>query len=53
MLTRGIEDVRSFPEMLDAISAQYEAAAVYGLRSPEEATARAIERIKELQAWYE
>lgn len=52
-LTRGIEDVRSFPEMLDAIAAQYEAAAVYGVRSPEEATARAIERMKELQAWYE
>ncbi|GIV60513.1 MAG: hypothetical protein KatS3mg043_1602 [Rhodothermaceae bacterium] len=36
--TRGVDDVSALPEILDALARQFEAAAVYGVRSPEEAT---------------
>ncbi len=49
--TRGVEGVSGFPEMLDAIAQQFEAAAVYGVRTPAEATLRAIQRIRIIQAW--
>ncbi len=49
--TRGVEGVRSFPEILDAIAQQFEAAAVYGIRSPGEATRLAIQRIGVIEAW--
>lgn len=51
--TRGVEDVEGFAELLDAIAQQFEAASVYGVRSPAEATRRAIERIGVIQAWNE
>ena len=49
--TVGVENVESFAEMLDAIAQQFEAAAVYGARSPAEATRRAVERIRVIQEW--
>lgn len=49
--TVGVENVESFAEMLDAIAQQFEAAAVYGVRSPAEATRRAVERIRVIQEW--
>jgi multiple sugar transport system substrate-binding protein len=49
--TVGIEEVGSFAEMMDAIAQQFEAAAVYGVRSPAEATRRAVERIHVIQEW--
>lgn len=51
MRTRGVEDVEGFPELLDAIAQQFEAASVYGAHSPEEATRRARERIRVLLEW--
>lgn len=49
--TRGVDAVGSLPEMLDAIAQQFEAAAVYGVRSPAEATAEAEERIRLIHDW--
>jgi len=49
--TRGVEAVSSLPEVLDAVARQFEAASVYGVRSPAEATRRAIKRILVLQDW--
>ena len=46
-----VPDYTGFPEMLDAIAQQFEAAAVYGVRTPAEATLRAIQRIRIIQAW--
>lgn len=49
--TGGVENVEGFAELLDAIAQQFEATAVYGVRSPAEATRQAIERIRVIQAW--
>ncbi len=49
--TVGIEEVGSFAEMLDAIAQQFEASAVYGVRSPADATRRAIDRMRVIQEW--
>ncbi|RMF61435.1 MAG: sugar ABC transporter substrate-binding protein, partial [Bacteroidetes bacterium] len=49
--TRGVDDVSALPEILDALARQFEAAAVYGVRSPEEATRRALERIRLILEW--
>ncbi len=49
--TRGVDSVPSFQEILDAVAQQYEAAAVYGVRSPREATHEAIERIRMIHEW--
>jgi len=50
-LTTGVEGVPGFAELLDAIAQQFEAASVYGIRSPSEATRRAIARIRVIQEW--
>ncbi len=49
--TRGVDAVPSFQEILDALAQEYEAAAVYGVRSPSEATEEAIERIRLIHEW--
>ena len=49
--TVGVEEVGSFAEMLDAIAQQFEAASVYGVRSPAEGTRREVERIRVIQEW--
>ena len=49
--TRGVDAVSSLTEVLDAIAQQYEAAAVYGVRSPAEATREAVERIRLIHEW--
>jgi multiple sugar transport system substrate-binding protein len=49
--TRGVDGVSDLKEILDAIARQFEAAAVYGVRSPQEATARASSRIRMIREW--
>jgi len=49
--TRGVDAVESLQEVLDAIAQQFEAAAVYAVRTPEEATAAAVERIEVIHEW--
>ena len=48
---RGVDAVDSIQEILDAIAHQFEAAAVYGTRTPEEATRKALERIRVIIEW--
>ena len=49
--TRGVDAVRDFQEILDAIAQEYEAAAVYRVRSPEEGAAAALERMRMIHEW--
>ena len=49
--TRGVDAVPSFQEILDAIAQEYDAAAVYRVRSPAEATEEAVERIRIIHEW--
>ena len=49
--TRGVDDVASLQEVLDAIAQQFEAAAVYDVRTPREATRQAVERIRLIHEW--
>jgi multiple sugar transport system substrate-binding protein len=49
--TRGVDAVPSFQEILDAVAQQYEAAAVYGVRSPSDAATAAIDRIRLIHEW--
>lgn len=49
--TRGEDGVGSLQEILDAIAQQFEAAAVYRVYSPEEATRRALARIRLIHEW--
>ncbi len=48
--TRGVDDVASLQEVLDAVAQQFEAA-VYDVRTPREATQRAVERIRVIHEW--
>ncbi len=48
---KGEDAVGSMQEMLDAIARQFEAAAVYGVVSPAEATRRALARIEVIHEW--
>jgi multiple sugar transport system substrate-binding protein len=48
--TRGVDDVESLQEVLDAVAQQFEAA-VYDVRTPREATEQAVERIELIHAW--
>ncbi len=48
---RGVDSVPSIQEMLDAVAHQFEAAAVYGVVSPAEATKEALERIEMIIEW--
>jgi multiple sugar transport system substrate-binding protein len=49
--TRGEDGVGSLQEILDAIAQQFEAAAVYRVYSPEEATRRTLARIQLIHNW--
>jgi len=49
--TRGVDSVPSFQEMLDAIAQEFEASAVYGVRTPRESTLGAIRRINMIHEW--
>jgi multiple sugar transport system substrate-binding protein len=49
--TRGVDGVRDFKEILDAVSRYYERASVYGMMTPEEATDEMIEAIKVIREW--
>ncbi len=49
--TRGVDGVESLQEVLDAVAQQFEAAAVYAVRTPEEATEAAVARIKLIHEW--
>lgn len=49
--TRGVDAVSSFQEILDALAQQYEAASVYRVRTPREATLEAVERINMIHEW--
>ncbi|HLA63203.1 MAG TPA: extracellular solute-binding protein, partial [Rhodothermales bacterium] len=48
--TRGVDAVRSLPEILDAVAQSYERA-IYGAETPTEAVASAERRIRTIQAW--
>jgi len=49
--SRGVDSISSLQELLDAVAQQFEAGAVYGVRSPEEATRRMIARMKLIREW--
>ena len=49
--TRGVDAVPAFQEILDAIAQEYEAAAVYRVRTPDEATEKVVERIQVIHEW--
>ncbi len=51
VFTRGVDEVADLKEILDAISQEYEAAAVYGRRSPEEAVRNAARRASVIIEW--
>ena len=48
--TRGVDAVPSLPETLDAVAQSFERA-VYGVETPDEAVASALDRIETIQAW--
>lgn len=49
--TRGVDSVRDFKEILDAVSRYYEKAAVYGKMTPDDATRDLISAIEILREW--
>jgi multiple sugar transport system substrate-binding protein len=49
--TRGVDGVSDLKEILDALARQFEAASVYRVRTPEEATRRAVARIQVIRKW--
>ncbi len=49
--TRSVDAAPDLKEIFDAISQEYEASAVYGRKSPEEATKSAQQRIKVIVDW--
>lgn len=49
--TRGVDAVPAFQEILDAIAQEFEAASVYGVRTPAEAGRKAQERIEMIHEW--
>ncbi|HEX7070982.1 MAG TPA: extracellular solute-binding protein [Rhodothermales bacterium] len=49
--TRSVDAVSAFQEVLDALAQEFEAASVYGVRSPAESYARAAERIDVIHEW--
>ena len=49
--TRGMDAVPDLREILDAISQEYEACAVYGRKSPVEAIRDAAERTRVIIRW--
>jgi multiple sugar transport system substrate-binding protein len=51
LYTRGVDAVADLKEILDAVSQEYEAAAVYGRRTPEEAIQNAARRAEVIIEW--
>jgi len=51
LYTRSVDEVADLKEILDALSQEYEAAAVYGRRSPAEAIHRAARRAELIIEW--
>lgn len=49
--TRGVDGVRDFKEILDAVSRYYEKSSVYGKITPEDATHDMVEAIEILREW--
>jgi multiple sugar transport system substrate-binding protein len=49
--TRGVDGVKDFKEILDAVSRYYERTSVYGVLSPEKATEEMIEAIEVIREW--
>ncbi len=49
--TRGIDSGVEMKEIFDAISREFEACAVYGVKSPEEAVRNLIKRSKIILEW--
>jgi multiple sugar transport system substrate-binding protein len=50
--TRGVDGVSDLKEILDAIARQFEAVSVFGVRTPEEGTRRAMARIRMIREWH-
>ncbi len=49
--TRSVDSVPDLKELLDAIAQEFEAAAVYRVRTPSEATRRALRRMQMILDW--
>jgi len=49
--TRSVDSAPDLKEILDAFAQEFEAAAVFGVRSPAEATRRALRRIQMILDW--
>lgn len=49
--TRGVDGVRDFKEVLDAVGRYYEKSSVYGVLSPQQATQEMIEAIRVIREW--
>jgi multiple sugar transport system substrate-binding protein len=49
--TRGVDGVADLKEIFDAISQEYEACAIYGRRTPQEAIKRAVKRVQVIRKW--
>ncbi len=49
--SRGVGHLRAFPEIMDALAQQFEAASVFGVISPQEGTQRAVSRIRAIENW--
>jgi multiple sugar transport system substrate-binding protein len=49
--TRSVDEVADLKEILDALSQEYEAAAVYGRRSPADAVRNAARRAEIIIEW--
>lgn len=49
--TRGVDGVADLKEIFDALSQAYEASVVYGRWTPEQAVAKAVERVKVILTW--
>lgn len=49
--TRGVDAAPDLKEILDALSQEYEACAVYGIHSPDEATRQAVRRAQLIVEW--
>lgn len=49
--TRGVDGVRDFKEILDAVTRYYEKSSIYGVMSPQKATDEMIEAINVIREW--
>lgn len=51
LYTRGVDGIADLKEILDIISQEYESSVIYQKISPQEAIARATERVKVIMEW--